>query len=403
MPKFLNNSQKYSTLLSLYLAQSIPMTFFTTVMPVILRTEHYSLSSIGLLQLVKLPWILKFLWAPLVDKTGNNIQNYKKWIFSSEIFYAIIIFAAAFLHIKTNFSLIVLLMVIAFAASATQDIATDAFAYLVLKKEERSIGNSMQSAGSFLGTLTGSGVLLIVYYYFGWKYLLFALSGFVVLAILPLYFYKPLRIKTPEKVSKVGFKDIIIFFKQKSIGRRVLLLFIFYSGLIGILTMLKPWMVDLGYSIKEIGIISGIYGPAFGTAMALLIGFIIKKTSRKLGIIGIAILSIITSSYFWWLSLQEISFLYLLIGVLAVWGTYGMASVVIYTISMDQVRPGRAGTDFTIQIVITHLGSILLAVVSGKLAQHYGYTGLYKIEFIISLLLLLTFSHLYIENESEKN
>jgi len=401
MPKLLNASQKYSTLLSLYLAQSIPMTFFSTVMPVILRTEHYSLTSIGLLQLIKLPWILKFLWAPLVDKTGNNIQNYKKWIFSSEIFYAIIIFSAAFLHLKTNFTLIAILMIIAFAASATQDIATDAFAYLILKKEERSLGNSMQSAGSFLGTLTGSGVLLIVYYYFGWKYLLFALSGFVILAILPLYFYKPKIKKSTEKITKVSSKDIIIFFKQKSIGNRVLLLFVFYAGLIGILTMLKPWMVDLGYSIKEIGIISGIYGPAFGTTMALLMGYIIKKNSRKFGVISIAVLSVLTSGYFWWLSLQNISFIFLLIGVLAIWGTYGMASVVIYTISMDQVRAGRAGTDFTIQIVITHLGSILLAVVSGKLAHHIGYTGLYKIEFIISLILLLTFSHLYIDNEPE--
>ncbi len=37
---------KYITLLNLYLAQSIPMSFFSTVLPVIMRTEHYSLTSI---------------------------------------------------------------------------------------------------------------------------------------------------------------------------------------------------------------------------------------------------------------------------------------------------------------------------------------------------------------------
>jgi hypothetical protein len=77
---------KYYTLLSLYLAQSIPMSFFSTVIPVIMRQEQYSLESIGYLQLIKLPWIFKFLWAPLVDKTCHSSHQYRKWILSSESF-----------------------------------------------------------------------------------------------------------------------------------------------------------------------------------------------------------------------------------------------------------------------------------------------------------------------------
>ena len=69
---------KYYTLLSLYLAQSIPMSFFSTVIPVIMRQEQYSLESIGYLQLMKLPWIIKFLWAPLIDKTSNSSRHYCK-------------------------------------------------------------------------------------------------------------------------------------------------------------------------------------------------------------------------------------------------------------------------------------------------------------------------------------
>ena len=43
----MNDIRKYGTLLSLYLAQSIPMSFFSTVVPVIMREENYSLESIG--------------------------------------------------------------------------------------------------------------------------------------------------------------------------------------------------------------------------------------------------------------------------------------------------------------------------------------------------------------------
>ena len=53
---------------------------------------------------------------------------------------------------------------------------------------------------------------------------------------------------------------------------------------------------------------------------------------------------------------------------------------------MDAVRKGREGTDFTIQIVITHVGSLLVATASGKIAHEFSYIGLFTAEAIISAL-----------------
>ncbi len=392
--------QKYTTLLNLYLAQSIPMSFFSTVMPVIMRTENFSLTSIGLIQLIKLPWILKFLWAPMVDKTATTVRKYKQWILFSELFYALIIFSIGFLDLQTDFTSIIILMLIAFTASATQDIATDAFAILILKKEERSLGNSMQSAGTFLGTLTGSGVLLIIYHYYGWQMLLAGLGAFVLLALIPLYFYNSKSIPATKTEKKIAWSDIFRFFKQKGIGKRVLLLIFYYSGIIGILTMVKPWMVDLGFNIKEIGIYSGIYGAAAGALMAFAAGFIVKYIGKKKSLIFVSYLGIFVGIYFIWLNRIVPNLSQILPALLMLWGTYGMASVIIYTISMDNVRRGREGTDFTIQIVLTHLSSLIIAVASGKIAQALGYSGLFKIEVGLALVVMLIIPYLYKENES---
>ncbi|HOW41977.1 MAG TPA: MFS transporter, partial [Bacteroidales bacterium] len=67
-------------------------------------------------------------------------------------------------------------------------------------------------------------------------------------------------------------------------------------------------------------------------------------------------------------------------GIGLLWGSYGLSTVAIYTTSMDVVRKGREGTDFTIQIVITHLSSLIIAVMSGKIADITGYSGLFLIE-----------------------
>ncbi len=387
--------QKYSTLLSLYLAQSIPMSFFSTVMPVIMRTENFSLTSIGLIQLIKLPWIIKFLWAPMIDKSATTLRKYKQWILFSELFYALVILSIGFLNLETNFTTIIVLMLIAFTASATQDIATDAFAILILKKEERSFGNSMQSAGTFLGTLTGSGILLVIYHYYGWQMLLAGLAAFVLVALIPLYFYKSKEATYSKSGKSISIKDIYLFFSQKGIGKRIVLLVFYYSGIIGILTMVKPWLVDLGYNIKEIGIISGIYGPAAGALMAFAAGFIIKYIGKKKALLFISLMGFLDGIYFVWLSSFTPNLEQLLPAILMLWGTYGMASVAIYTISMDIVRKGREGTDFTLQIVLTHLSSLIIAVGSGKVAQSIGYDGLFKIEIVLATLVFMAVPFLY--------
>ncbi|VBB44272.1 conserved membrane hypothetical protein [uncultured Paludibacter sp.] len=380
------NWHKFPVLFSLYIAQSIPMSFFSTVVPVIMRQEKYSLQSIGLLQLIKLPWILKFLWAPLVDNRTRSTKNVKQWILFSEIFYAIIIICIAIFDLQTNFKLIVILIVIAFIASGTQDIATDIYAILSLKRSERSIGNSMQSAGSFLGSFLGTGVLLIAYHYFGWTNVLLLLAVFVLLALIPLFLSrKQLSIDNSLKES-VSLKDIYHFFNQKNKYKLILVLIFYYAGIIGILTMLKPYLVDLGYNVKEIAFMSGIFGTSMAAISSLLGGFIMKQLGRKRTLFLFLFISLIAALYWLFLSQNVASLVELYIGIGLVWCAYGFSTVAIYTIAMDAVRPGREGTDFTIQIVITHLGSLLISVLSGKIANTYNYTGLFIIEVIICIL-----------------
>jgi predicted MFS family arabinose efflux permease len=390
---------KYFTLLSLYLAQSIPMSFFSTVVPVIMRMENYSLESIGYLQLIKLPWIVKFLWAPLVDKTSQNTKQYRRWILVSEVFYAIVIFSIGFLNLETDFTLIIVMMVIAFTASATHDIATDAFAILILKAKERSMGNSMQSAGNFIGTLMGSGVLLVIYHYWGWQYLLFALAAFVLVVLVPVSLYPAREKKVLDKSRKnISPLEFVWFFKQKGIGGHLVLLFLFYSGLIGILTMVKPYLVDLGYEVKEIGFISGIFGTACGALMTVPAGMFIRKVGLHKAVWVFPAINLSAALFFVGLTYTSHPLYLIYIGIGLLWSAYAMSSVFVYTLAMKIVRGGREGTDFTLQIVITHLSSLIIAVMSGKVADAITYRGLFMIEVGIGLLIFILIPFIFRNN-----
>lgn len=388
----IQKGEKLFTFFCLYIAQSIPMSFFSTVIPVIMRQQNFSLESIGMLQLLKLPWILKFLWSPAVDRSTFRIGDFKRWIFSSELIYASIIFAVSFLDFQTTPYLIIGLVVLSFIASATQDIATDSLAVLSFSKKDKSLANSMQSMGNFAGAMIGGGILLLLYHKFGWGNLLPFLAVFVIIALIPLIFFKrgnnQVIIKAKQE-KKPTPDDLLGFFKQKGIWKQVVFLFVYYAGLIGVLAMLKPMLVDYGYNMKEIGIMSGIVGTSIGCLASFGGGFIVRKIGRHSARILFAVFTLITTIYFCLLvSALPVNVATLHLGISLLWASYGMAVIVVYTTAMDCVRTGFEGTDFTIQTVITHLSGIIMGVSSGKIAAMITYKGLFVVEMCIAAISL---------------
>ncbi len=72
---------KLALLASLYLSQGLPFGFFTVALPVVMRQEGLSLPAVSLANLLALPWALKFLWAPLLDRHGSTrIGRRRSWI-----------------------------------------------------------------------------------------------------------------------------------------------------------------------------------------------------------------------------------------------------------------------------------------------------------------------------------
>lgn len=375
------------TFFSLYIAQSIPMSFFATALPVLMRQGEYSLTAIALLKLIKLPWIIKFLWSPLVDNKTETVNDYKKWIIGSEIVYAGLIFVVAMLNLETNFTLIIVLIILAFISSATQDIATDAMAARSFERKDFSLLNSIQSMGAFTGSMVGGGFLLLLFKTIGWEKLLPWVAIFVLVALIPLGFNKKIKLRERKNKQKARPKDMLLFFKQKHIGSHILFLSLFYAGLIGVLSSLSPFLVDLGYGITEIGAMVGIFGISTGIFCSYITGIFVKKVGKTLARKIAATLVLLPASYFLWLQLSgTTNHVFIMIGIAMVWGIYGMTSTIINTSAMDIVRDGREGTDFTIQIVVVHLNAMIIALLCARLGDALGYEGLFAAEIVLAVI-----------------
>lgn len=181
---------KFVLLSSLYTSQFLPSAFFFQTLPIFLRQQGASLQVIGLMGLLTLPWMLKFLWAPLVDRYGwRRWGHYKSWIVILQSLLVLTLITCAFIDASNEFLLFQGILLIVTLA-ATQDIATDALAIGLLAPHERGWGNGIQSAGRAMGGILGGGVMLLVLNQVGWRISVWILAGGVLLALLPLLWYR---------------------------------------------------------------------------------------------------------------------------------------------------------------------------------------------------------------------
>ena len=388
----MNNKNNFFTFFCLYIAQQIPMSFFATVIPLIMRQEKFSLSTIGYtIAMLKVPWILKFLWSPVVDRFNVSVRDYKRWIILSEIAFGALIFSVAFFDLMSGFYIILALIILSFFASANGDIATDALATQSFDRKNKSMLNSMQNMGSFGGALIGGGLLLWLYKQINWYHLTPFLAFVAIIAVVPLMFNNGIIINRDHSVAKkVSMADLYRFFAQPGIWKQIGFLLLYFVSMIGTLAMLRPYLIDLGYTYEQIAVMIGLFGAATGLIASFAGGLIIRKIGRHHSRILFAILILFTTFYFYFISRNahpEIQLLY--VGLFLLWGSYGMASVIVYTLAMDCARKGKEGTDFTIQIVIAQISGIGIVALSGKIADHSGYNNLFLFEFGLACLSLV--------------
>lgn len=377
------------TFFCLYIAQSIPLSFFSAEIPILMRQEKFSLSAIALSNLIRLPFLIKFVWSPFVDKYTRELPNYKRFILVSELIYAIFILIAAVFDFRQDFLTVIFLIMFAFIASATQVIATDALAARSFDHQNKSMVNSMKSMGGFAGAIVGAGVLLLLFTKIGWHYILPCLSLILMLVLIPLLVNKNIKVEPRRKQVKVKKADMIYFFTQKGISKQIIFLILYYAGLAGIFGMLKPFLVDCGYSMKQIGLMDGLFGSVCGLVASFCGGHIIRKMGRHQAQMIFAAIILIITLYFVVLSYIPVCTPLIYLGIALLWSGCGMASIVVYTMAMDCVRPGREGTDITVQIVIMHASGMILTILLGKLADISNYSGMFIAESSLALISLL--------------
>ncbi|EDX83804.1 transporter, major facilitator family [Synechococcus sp. PCC 7335] len=388
----------------LYTSQFLPAAFFFRALPIFLRQQGASLQVIGLMGLLTLPWILKFLWAPLVDRYGSRRWgHYKSWIIGTQILLALTLVACASLDTLNNNEVLLFQGVfLVVTLAATQDIATDALAIGLLDPHERGWGNGIQSAGRAMGGILGGGVLLLTLNQLGWQVSVWLLAGGVLLALLPLLSYRePTRARPLERTAGIArsgrflsarksvldyFKTLLSFVRRPQSLLWLFFILLYATGSSMAATMFRPLLVDLGLSMADIGWMTGIVGSGAAIIGSLLAGVLIEPLGRRRALILFGLLQAIAVAA---LTLPAIGIRDPLVLYTVSTGEVfarSVASTALFTVMMDKSRPATAGSDYTLQSSVYVLGHhVGVPAFSGFIAAALGYVGVFLIGFVVCL------------------
>ncbi|MEH0824603.1 MULTISPECIES: MFS transporter [unclassified Micromonospora] len=342
---------RLGTLTALYVTQYLGVGFITVGLTAILRDGGTSLDTLALLQFVGLVWPLKFLWAPLLDRYGSRRRgHYRSWLLVLQGGLVLSLLALLpFDRPAGQLGPIVAICAAYVFLSATQDIAVDAVAVRLLSARGRGAGNGVQVAASYLGNLLGGGACVVVYDRFGWRAAVLLLAGLTALGLLVVW-----RFREPVRTDRVGsagqaYRALLSVFAQPGCRWWTFgVVPLVYTGAGAPYALVTPALVDAGWSLGRIGVVTGVVTSAPAVVAGLLAGAGVGRFGRG-AVLVVAGVSLVVST---------VLLLPLLTGRAPVGATvaalccfmaaYTVANVVLYTVNMDYSRPGTGGTDFTV-------------------------------------------------------
>ena len=374
---------------ALYVSQAVPLGFFTIALPAILRRRGASLETIGLISALALPFLLKPLWAPFVDRFGSRRGHYRSWILPLQALAVVSVAWLAALDPARDLALLAVVGGIFMLLAATQDVATDGLSVKILSFAERGPGNAVQVGGFFLGQILGGGVLLLVYERFGWSAAALTMAA---LLALPLVLVVPFRepvaaeIGPAAPVRRLDYAALGRFFRRAGFVW-VLVVLLYRAGEAMATRMLNPLLVDRG------GLLLGVVGSLAALAGSLVGGLWVGRLGRRRALVLFAGIQTGTLGAYLLLTGPPPASLPPLVPVLAVVAAAafagGMATAALYTHMMDRSHPRTGATDFSLQQGLAVLGPLVGTGVSGYLTASLGYAGFFAACAALNLLCAL--------------
>ncbi len=246
----------------------VPLLMTISILQAWMKESGIDLSTIGLFGLVGIPYSLKFLWAPFLDRFSLPFLGRRRgWLLVSQILIIVTILGISYIDITSQLTGLVMLCLGLTFLSATQDILIDAYRRENVSEKHLPLASSLYIIGYRVAMAVVGSVGFILSDSISFNLVYLCLSGLMVVGIITTLISDEgdFIIKSRESI----IEPFIDYFRKNKALIILAFIFIYKIGDMLAFFMSVPYYLDLEYTKSQIG-----YMKFIGTWMTLLGSFV---------------------------------------------------------------------------------------------------------------------------------
>jgi len=359
-------------------ASGLPYFFFNETVPLWLAQEGMSLAGIGLATGASMPWVLKFLWAPVVDRLGSR----RTWIRACLLLLAAVTVLLAGADPAHHGAALGVLLLVYVTLSATQDIAIDAYTIETTSGRELGVANSVRIAAYRGASFISSALLVWVAARRGWDGAFLA-GAAITAALAAASFLLPETERGAQRAESLT-EPIAAMLRRPGIWAVILFALTFKLDISAMDPMTKPFWLDRGLTLDQIAalttgrLIATLAGAALGGVLATRIGLF-----RALWTMGLVQL---LSSLGYSLAAAVPPDLGI-ISAAALFENFaaGLGTAAFLAFLMSVCERRYAATQFALLTAVYALSRWAVGLVSGVLAERLGFSHYFLLTFAMGV------------------
>jgi MFS transporter, PAT family, beta-lactamase induction signal transducer AmpG len=385
-PPNLSTRMKMLVVFVLYFAEGVPFGFVYTTLSYYLRSRGVPLEQIGILSLLGLAWSLKVLWSPLADRFGSRAA----WLVPAQVAVILSMLGLAWLAdapVGPGFWILVGVLCL---ASATQDLAVDAYTIDLLDTKELGMANGVRIGAYRVGLIAAGGGVLILSDLVGWSptfvgvALIMCALAVTVLVFGPFHQARP-EIARAEK-GQSGFSQLKESVKGlmslPHIGAIIVFILAYKAGDAMLGAMVSAFWRDLGFSGTQFGVASITVGKVPAILGGILGGVLTARwgISRALWLLGI--FQAISILGYWFAALPGAWHYSIYAATLgeSLAGQMGSAAFMAFLMSLCDKR--FSASHYAFLSMLFGLSGRLCGYLGGWLAAYFGYATFFFLSFL---------------------
>ncbi len=394
-------SKKQLIILLLGFSSGLPLALTGGTLQAWLKEENVDLGTIGLLSFIGIPYSYKFLWAPALDTIKISKLGLRRgWILATQLLLMAAIVGLGTLEpskklelaavspaiVSSQLPLVALVAILVAFLSATQDIAIDAYRRELLTDTELGQGAAVSQLGYRLGMILSSGIALILADIYSWHVVYYIMAAALLIGVAA-----TLLSKEEESIKKSSprLEDFLRpfneFFTRKSCIELLLLILLYKVTDAFAMALTTPFLLELGFSKKEIGSVLKIVGVTATIVGSLVAGWLMTKLSLRQALIYFGLAQLLANLAYYSLSLVGADVRVFTVCVIIENFGSGLGTAAFVAFLMAITKKEFSATQYALFTSIAAFSRLLIQLPSGFVAQEIGWSNYFLLSVALGL------------------